>query len=756
VIAIVQRTGLKSASNSLGRDTVTITTRPNSSGVATRTTIHTDGTKTVETLTHGLLVEKNHPGETDNGTTDADYTYTNGGRLYTRTWERGITSTYGYTHGLLTSTNYSDSTPDVAITYDSLGRQSIVTQANQSRIETTYDTATLQADLEIVSYDLDHNGTWDFTRTLDRKPTSLGRDTGWQLKIGGTIENEALYTWSATTGRLETVANAADTFSYDYEDDSYGLLATVTKEASGGNPVLVATRAYETTRDVLASIQNNAGTTVRSSCNYSVVNGGVNSIGQRKGVRTTFTLGGLLDANPGDTSWGYDSLGQVTSASAPGTNADRAYQFDTIGNRLFSEISNTQISDPPTANTTGYTANALNQYAAVNTFVPTHDADGNQIDSQIRPLGSSSLESCVYTWDAENRLKEVRAADDTTVIASYLYDAQSRRIAKIVGGITTLYVYDGFNCIAEYSWSADLQSASLSKTRTWGMDLSGNLQGAGGVGGLLAEKQGANSFYPTFDGNGNISEYLAANGSTAAHFEYDPFGNTVVNTDSSGQFSYRFSTKPLDSETGLYYYQYRYLDPLTGRWPSRDPIGEWGGLNLYGFVGNDAVTGFDVLGLSEAKCECPEDIGNLKGLKIKGSITMGGGSEFDFYDPKGLADDLFNLHLEGGKIKGAEEFARMFAKAAKSFGNLTQSMSIINNIREIQAGLIVEEFDVEATMDCCADDGNGGAAWTEISDSGNTTIGSSLTTDAGRTSVTSGMMDAIKNAANGIKSKCPK
>ena len=204
------------------------------------------------------------------------------------------------------------------------------------------------------------------------------------------------------------------------------------------------------------------------------------------------------------------------------------------------------------------------------------------------------------------------------------------------------------------------------------------------------------------------------------------------------------------------YYGYRYYDPKTGRWPSRDPIEERGGVNLYAFVGNNAVTGFDVLGLSEAKCECPEDIGNLKGLKIKGSITMGGGSEFDFYDPKGLADDLFDLHLEGGKIMGAEEFARMFAKAAKSFGNLTQSMSIINNIREIQAGLIVEEFDVEATMDCCADDGDGGAAWTEVSDSGNTTIGSSLTTDAGRASVTSGMMDAIKDAANGIKSKCPK
>ena len=36
---------------------------------------------------------------------------------------------------------------------------------------------------------------------------------------------------------------------------------------------------------------------------------------------------------------------------------------------------------------------------------------------------------------------------------------------------------------------------------------------------------------------------------------------------------------------------------LTGRWPSRDPIEEQGGLNLYGFVGNDGVGSWDSLGL---------------------------------------------------------------------------------------------------------------------------------------------------------------
>ena len=59
---------------------------------------------------------------------------------------------------------------------------------------------------------------------------------------------------------------------------------------------------------------------------------------------------------------------------------------------------------------------------------------------------------------------------------------------------------------------------------------------------------------------------------------------------------WQFSTKYFDPETAFSYYGYRYYDPVTGRWPSRDPIGERGGLNLYGFVGNEPINSFDLLG----------------------------------------------------------------------------------------------------------------------------------------------------------------
>jgi integrase/recombinase XerD len=69
-------------------------------------------------------------------------------------------------------------------------------------------------------------------------------------------------------------------------------------------------------------------------------------------------------------------------------------------------------------------------------------------------------------------------------------------------------------------------------------------------------------------------------------------------------------------------YGYRWYDPVTGRWPSRDPIEEGGGVNLYGFVGNDGVGIWDLLGLAQVPVgdlEAMEKVvheGGIKYLKM--------------------------------------------------------------------------------------------------------------------------------------------
>ena len=204
----------------------------------------------------------------------------------------------------------------------------------------------------------------------------------------------------------------------------------------------------------------------------------------------------------------------------------------------------------------------------------------------------------------------------TPITVTYVYDSQSRRIAETVGSATTVYIYDGWNPIAEYS-----TTFALTKTYTWGMDLSGSMQGAGGVGGLLLITDhlalGTPSFFPTYDGNGNVSEYLDSTGTTVAHYEYDPFGKTTVATGSkAADFSHRFSTKPLDATTGLYYYGYRYYDPQTGRWPSRDPIEEEGCYYLSGFVGKDGVGRWELLGMKWKELKETIEIRGDQGEKV--------------------------------------------------------------------------------------------------------------------------------------------
>ena len=76
-----------------------------------------------------------------------------------------------------------------------------------------------------------------------------------------------------------------------------------------------------------------------------------------------------------------------------------------------------------------------------------------------------------------------------------------------------------------------------------------------------------------------------------------PFGEVLRATGPMAKANpFRFSTKYQDDETDLLYYGYRYYSASTGRWASRDPIEEAGGVNLYGFVKNNPTSYVDTDG----------------------------------------------------------------------------------------------------------------------------------------------------------------
>jgi len=224
-----------------------------------------------------------------------------------------------------------------------------------------------------------------------------------------------------------------------------------------------------------------------------------------------------------------------------------------------------------------------------------------------------------YEWDAENRLIAIESRVGTIGPAvrrrsEFTCDAQWRRVRA------RHYAWDSGtdnwqlttdHCFVWNDWllvsEVRTQASGVSTNHyAWGLDLSGTLQGAGGIGGLLAvttlnlEPATLNCLLPLADGNGNITEYATGTGTVVARFEYDPFGGTVREEVPAGvDLPFRFSSKYEEAEWGVYYYGYRYYSPEVGRWLSRDPVGSRGGVNLYVLIRNHAISSIDALGLKE-------------------------------------------------------------------------------------------------------------------------------------------------------------
>jgi RHS repeat-associated protein len=433
--------------------------------------------------------------------------------------------------------------------------------------ELTSETQTLSGQAaKIVSYTYDADG--------NRATTTY--PSGKLVELAWTPRNQLA---SVTYDGPPPIAN--------YAYDLGGRLSSISHENG-----IVENKTYDNANRLLSNIHSHAGSATGGDT-YTL-----DTTGRR-------TAEAFADGTTPARSYGYDPTDQVTAADYGAGKTD-AYAYDPMGNRSTATLAKDSGA------TTSYTTNTANQYTGISAqAAPTFDANGNLLSGN----------GVNYTWDSENRL--LSYADATNRIDA-TYDALHRRLAKKVTNLAThtvtsntQYVYDGWNVIEEIN----LTSNTLAKTLIWGSDISGSLQGAGGVGGLLQVSNltaGVSSHFH-YDGNGNVTQLTDDSGAATATYRYDAFGNTLVATGPAAALNnYRFSTKPIDGEVAnapLYYYGYRFYDPLTGRWPSRDPIAEMGGLNLYGFVRNDGINYIDALGLEFWETHMQKMMNDLNALK---------------------------------------------------------------------------------------------------------------------------------------------
>ncbi len=346
--------------------------------------------------------------------------------------------------------------------------------------------------------------------------------------------------------------------------------------------------------------------------------------------RTTFT-------NAAGTYLGYtyDPIGQLKIADSSVNTEDRGYTYDASWNLNY-RTNNGVLSTFSVDN-----KNQLTNTTSVGT--QTYDANGN--------LTYSDGPSNGYGYDDENRLANWYYYDGGhngngnptsggDYRAEFVYDGKGRLRKRVEyqadgGGTTwlilsgTRYIYDGMRVIQERN-SANTPLVSYTR----GTDLSGSLEGAGGIGGLLGRSHGyastngnwyTHNFYHA-DGNGNVTYLVNSSQTLAASYRYDPFGNTTASSGSLASANvYRFSSKETHVNSGLYYYGYRWYAPSLQRWLNRDPRLDAGHKlvrqactacdasvqfdgNAFRFCDNKPVTGYDAFGLlTQEQCEARFD-----------------------------------------------------------------------------------------------------------------------------------------------------
>ena len=216
----------------------------------------------------------------------------------------------------------------------------------------------------------------------------------------------------------------------------------------------------------------------------------------------------------------------------------------------------------------------------------THDAKGNLTDYEI------NIKTYEVEYDLDNRIIKVDV-DNNDV--EYRYDALGRRVIRKEGSDKTALLWWGNSECAEYEHGAG-QSCIQNDIMSHPSSLNSVIARA--VDGSKFDlewyhKNYLDHVYAVSDDTGNLDE----------HYRYTAFGEVTIyngtgtiKTSTQINNTIMWNTRRLDTVSGYYLYKYRHYDPQLGRWPSRDPIGEKGGVNLYAFVGNNPVFYWDELG----------------------------------------------------------------------------------------------------------------------------------------------------------------
>ncbi len=492
------------------------------------------------------------------------YTYTTRGQLKTRQWARGVTATYAYsaTTAELTSVDYSDSTTDLTYTYNRLGQTATVTDVTGTRAF-NYSSATSQLTREdlgsfvgtrSLSYTYDTTGTGTKGR-LTQLGAGLTSNPGAEYALGygydtyGRLNQASTFTYAYTSGSnllasiydaasawtqtrtyesnrnlldvIETKYSTASKARFDYTNDTLGRRTGVAKTgqmyARYSSAGLDTAWGYNDRSELTSESSKLGGTSTTLAGRDDAYD--FDHIGNRKSVTrngstSTYTANALNQYTQTTDPGVIDVTGLAPAAATVTVNGSST-GVTRQNDWYYKPFSVTNTSTAVWSSLT--IASSYGGSESRSAFVPlTPEAFSHDVDGNLTSDGRWT-----YTYDAENRLVAMQTqtalspspfpnADARRI--EFKNDYLGRRVQKTVRGgyngttFTTVvsdekFVYAGWNLVLKLNAAS---SNALMASYYWGLDWSGTMGGAGGVGGLLKVQEGGNTYVPMYDGNGNV------------------------------------------------------------------------------------------------------------------------------------------------------------------------------------------------------------------------------------------------------------
>jgi RHS repeat-associated protein len=527
-----------------------------------RITSITDASQNTTAFEYDTLGRKSrHIDGNDNAT---DFTYDANGNLLTQTYADELVNTYTYdaannpdtlTHndGSVTQYGYdslnrlitqTDTTGSISWTLDQLGNPTSIahTLASGERFTESYQ------------YDLD-------SRPVSHT-SKAGITTHWEYTLNGRLKTRIYSNGSSQTyqydnaGRMTRTQVGIGNLTLDYGN---GLnLDTI------NYPNDVVTQYQYNDRNLISEISHsrNGANLISLEYGYDLNS---NRVSERKNIGSE-TL---------ETSYQYDDSDKLTQVTYPAAYGlpERTvnYTYDGANNRATETTSSADGAD-----TKIYTYNALDQLTDISHTDPSADTVSYSYDdlgnvNTKTVSNADSTSTTQYLFDARNQLRQVTIGGST--VGQFLYDHNGQRIestftddSQIPAASETKHsLYDGIQLLAEYQLNAE-GTPTLDATYQF---YQGSLLGRR----ALSEDNPTNNtqtYYHT-DALSSVLATSKLDGTLAARYDYDAWGNELNNTGTSDN-PLGYTGHQMDRDIGLIYANARYLDPDTGRFLSFDPF----------------------------------------------------------------------------------------------------------------------------------------------------------------------------------------